>query len=243
MPERRGIPARILVAGSDLLAGAVASALEVNGFVTRSTVPREPEILGGIEWGPNLVIFDVRSLNVASGTALIGRICGVNIRVCVIDVADNQDRLNAWVGAGSSALIDGGEPFDELIRTIVRLLRRSSIDQPARRPPFSLALTQAVEKPRDPQLSKFAALTERERVVLAELMEGHCAEEIATSAYVSVSTVRSQIKAILQKLGVNSQLAAVALARRVDWSLDCPTDNASTGYSSKSSSNRRSQGF
>ena len=51
-------------------------------------------------------------------------------------------------------------------------------------------------------------------------MEGHCAEEIANAAFVSISTVRSQIKAILQKLGVNSQLAAVALARRAGWSLD-----------------------
>ena len=55
-------------------------------------------------------------------------------------------------------------------------------------------------------------LTDREKFVLAELIEGHCAEEIANAAYVSISTVRSQIKAILQKLGVNSQLAAVAQA-------------------------------
>ena len=235
------MPARILVGGGDLLAGAIASALEVHGFATRSMVPREPEIHGGIEWNPNLVIFDVRSLDVASGTALIDRMRGARIRVCVIDVADDEDRLNAWAGAGSSALIDGGEPFDELCRTIIRLLRSGSLEQPARRSPFSLTQTQAFEKPRDPQLNKFAVLTERERVVLAELMEGHSAEEIATSAFVSISTVRSQIKAILQKLGVNSQLAAVALARRVDWSLDCPTGDPSKGYTSKSPSNRRTQ--
>ena len=243
LPERRGMPARILVAGGDLLAGAIASALEVHGFATRSMVPREPEIQGGIEWSPNLVVFDVRSLDVGSGTALIERMRRERVQVCVIDVADNQDRLNAWVGAGSSALIDGGEPFDKLCRTIIRLLRSGSLEQPARKSPFSSALTQAVEKPRDPQLNKFAVLTERESVVLAELMEGHCAEEIATSAFVSISTVRSQIKAILQKLGVNSQLAAVALAQRVDWSLNCPTVNASRGNSSKPLSNRRNQAF
>jgi DNA-binding NarL/FixJ family response regulator len=243
LPERRGIPARILVAGSDMLAGAIASALEVHGFATRSMVPREPEIQHGIEWSPSLVIFDVRSLDLAAGTAHIDRMRGVGIRVCVIDVADNEDRLSAWVGAGSSAMIDGGEPFDELCRTIIRLLRRGSLEQPARRSPFTLQLAQAVERPRDPQLSKFEVLTERERVVLAELMEGHCAEEIATSAFVSISTVRSQIKAILQKLGVNSQLAAVALARRVDWSLDSPTGNPSKGYSSRPPSNRRTQAF
>jgi two-component system nitrate/nitrite response regulator NarL len=243
LPERRGIPARILVAGSDLLAGAIAGALEVHGFTTRSMLPREPEIQGGIAWSPTLVLLDVRSLDLASGTALIERMRREGLRSCVIDVAGDEDRLNAWAEAGSSALIDGGEPFDELCRTIIRLLRRGSLERPARRSPFSLQPAQAVERPRDPQLSKFSVLTERERVVLAELMEGHCAEEIATSSFVSISTVRSQIKSILQKLGVNSQLAAVALARRVDWSLDCPTEDPSTGYSSNPPSNRRTQAF
>ena len=73
----------------------------------------------------------------------------------------------------------------------------------------------------------FADLTDVS-VVLAELVEGHCAEEIAQAEFVSISTVRSQIKAILQKLGVSSQLAAVALARRADWS-----PNRHTGVSAK----------
>jgi DNA-binding CsgD family transcriptional regulator len=34
---------------------------------------------------------------------------------------------------------------------------------------------------------------------------------------VSLATVRTQIRGILNKLGVTSQLAAVALARRAGW--------------------------
>jgi two-component system, NarL family, nitrate/nitrite response regulator NarL len=219
-PEPLGIPARILVAGSDLLAGALASALEAYGFATRHVVLREPEIEREIEWRPNLVIIDVRSLDVTSGSALIGQLRRVDLQVCAIDAADDGDRFNAWMGAGTSALIDGNEPFDQLFRTINRLLRMGPLPQTPRRSSASLALTRAVDPPQDPRLQLFAILTEREQVVLAELMEGHCAEEIANSAFVSISTVRSQIKAILQKLGVNSQLAAVALARRVGWSLD-----------------------
>jgi hypothetical protein len=44
------------------------------------------------------------------------------------------------------------------------------------------------------------------------MMEGLNAEEIAQSHFVAVTTVRSQIRSVLQKLGVRSQLAAVALA-------------------------------
>jgi DNA-binding NarL/FixJ family response regulator len=224
-PEPLGIPARILVAGSDLLAGALASALEACGFATRHIVPREPEIERGIEWRPNLVIVDVRSLDVTSGSVLIGKLRRVSLKVCVIDAADDGERFNAWMEAGSSALVIGSEPFDQLFRTINRILRISSQGQTATSP-TSLALPRAGDRTQDPRLQLFAILTEREQVVLAELMEGHCAEEIANAGFVSISTVRSQIKAIFQKLGVNSQLAAVALARRAGWSLDSPPRNS-----------------
>ena len=236
--EPSGIPARILVAGSDLLAGALASALETYGFATRHIAPREPEIADGVEWRPNLVIVDVRNLDVTSGSALIGRLRQVISQICVIDTADDGDRLSAWMGAGTSALIDGREPFEQLFRTINRLLRMGSAPQTERDPRASLAMTGAAQRQQDPLLQMFAILTEREQVVLAELMEGHCAEEIATAAFVSISTVRSQIKAILHKLGVNSQLAAVALARRAGWSLDSLPRSAP-----KPSSGRRARAY
>ena len=236
--EPLGIPARILVAGSDLLAGALASALEAYGFATRHIAPREPEIAHGIEWRPNLVIVDTRDLDVPSGSALIGHLRQLSSQICVIDAADDGDRLNAWNGAGISALIDGREPFDQFFRTINRLLRVASVPQTAAGSRASLASTGAAQRPHDPVLQLFATLTEREQVVLAELMEGHCAEEIATAAFVSISTVRSQIKAILHKLCVNSQLAAVGLARRAGWSLDSFPRN-----SPKPPSSRRARAY
>ncbi len=232
-PEPLGTPVRILVAGSDLLAGALASALEACGFATKHILPREPEIERGVDWRPNLVIIDVRSLDVTSGSALIRRLRRVDLQVCVIDAADNGDRFNTWMRAGTSALIDGSEPFDQLFRTINHLLKMGSPPQTAPKSSASLAFTRAAERPRDPRLQLFDILTEREQVVLAELMEGHCAEEIANAAFVSISTVRSQIKAILQKLGVNSQLAAVAIARRAGWSRDSPPRNSPKPSSSQ----------
>jgi hypothetical protein len=48
--------------------------------------------------------------------------------------------------------------------------------------------------------------------VLSAMIEGRTAEEIADQHFVALTTVRSQIRAVLQKLGVRSQLAAVAIA-------------------------------
>ena len=60
---------------------------------------------------------------------------------------------------------------------------------------------------------RLASLTLREREVLAALEEGKNAEGIAQQFVVSVGTVRSHIRAVLTKLGVTSQLAAVAKVR------------------------------
>ena len=63
----------------------------------------------------------------------------------------------------------------------------------------------------------FDQLTPREEVVLAGLVRGLSAPCIADEAMVSAATVRTQIRSILLKLGVHSQLAAVSLARRARW--------------------------
>ena len=84
------------------------------------------------------------------------------------------------------------------------------------------------------QLSRFHQLSVRESEVLEELMAGKAAADIATESYVSIATIRSQIKAILRKLEVNSQLAAVALAYRSGWS------RMSLRATSRFSSSRRS---
>jgi two-component system, NarL family, nitrate/nitrite response regulator NarL len=60
-------------------------------------------------------------------------------------------------------------------------------------------------------------LSPRERVVLIHMMEGHAADEIAVLDYVTIATVRTHIRSILWKLGVKSQLAAVAFAYRHCW--------------------------
>ncbi|MGA3218808.1 MAG: helix-turn-helix transcriptional regulator [Acidimicrobiales bacterium] len=67
------------------------------------------------------------------------------------------------------------------------------------------------------RLEVFEQLTRRERQVLLALMSGSTAQEISKESYVSLPTVRSQIRSILSKLGVSSQLAAVVLAYRSGW--------------------------
>jgi DNA-binding NarL/FixJ family response regulator len=60
-------------------------------------------------------------------------------------------------------------------------------------------------------------LTRRELEVLGMMVEGMSACEMARESYVSLATVRTQIRSILQKLSVNSQLEAAALAWAWGW--------------------------
>lgn len=57
---------------------------------------------------------------------------------------------------------------------------------------------------------RLASLTVRERQVLRQLYDGVGVRHIAEESEVAEATVRSQVKAILRKLDVSSQIAAVA---------------------------------
>lgn len=52
--------------------------------------------------------------------------------------------------------------------------------------------------------------------MLGELAKGQRAQAVADHFVVSLATVRTQIRAVLTKLEVGSQIEAVALLRRAD---------------------------
>jgi DNA-binding CsgD family transcriptional regulator len=66
-------------------------------------------------------------------------------------------------------------------------------------------------------------LTGRERSVLAYLAEGFTVEQIARLESIGTTTVRSHVRSIFMKLGVNTQHAAVALVYRAHWPTDQPS--------------------
>jgi DNA-binding CsgD family transcriptional regulator len=71
-----------------------------------------------------------------------------------------------------------------------------------------------------PLFRALVGLTASERKVLYYLTEGWGAQEIAEELAVSLTTVRSHIRSVLRKLGVRSQLAAVAIANSRDLEHD-----------------------
>ncbi len=60
----------------------------------------------------------------------------------------------------------------------------------------------------------FARLTSREQDILAALVLGMTAGQIAADRHLSIATVRSHIRSILGQLGQTSQVAVIAMAHR-----------------------------
>jgi DNA-binding NarL/FixJ family response regulator len=76
------------------------------------------------------------------------------------------------------------------------------------------ALGSTGRRPPDDERSGLVALTDRERDVLAQLVEGRTNRQIAGTLYISEKTVSVHVSNILAKLGVRSRAEAAALARR-----------------------------
>jgi two-component system, NarL family, nitrate/nitrite response regulator NarL len=219
-PAPRGA-ARVLVVDADLLtAEAIVFSLTQMKFAVRFVSPvTAPNVRELVGWDPELALLDIDTVDEATCLEVITTLREAGVPVAVVGGQAGEYLLARCVQAGATSVIAKSSSLDELVQTVTRLLAREVLLGEDDRRQLAEPYWRAA-RDRRARLSPFDVLTHREKCVLAELMEGYGAEMIARRASVSVSTVRTQIKAILQKLGVNSQLAAAGLARRAGWSYD-----------------------
>lgn len=215
------MPGRLLIVEDhELLAESLALSLRAQGFsvaVAPVTAGYEAVLAVAAEERPEVVLLDLHlSEDVGTALPLIPRLAGAGIRVVMVTGVTDEIELAMCVEAGATGLVSKAVPFEVLLDEIERVMRGERILSDSERERLLDQLRDARANARE-RLEPFAALTPKEQIVLALLIEGHQAERIAEESYVSLATVRSQIRSVLQKLGVNSQLAAVAMARRAGW--------------------------
>lgn len=212
----------LIVEDHALLADGLADALRRSGVVAEVATSRS---LGDIVEQARQVRADVVLLDLHLGddvgvsTPAIGALRDAGATVLVLTGVTDPEQLGAALEAGASDIVSKAESFDTVLDKAVRAAAGTHTMNPVRRDAIMAGLRErrrAERARREP----FERLTAREQQVLAALIEGASAEGVATSSFVSIATVRSQIRSILEKLGVHSQVAAVALAHRCGWSPD-----------------------
>lgn len=209
----------LIVEDHELVAGMLALALRQRGLEVEITSgPTADAVVDTARrLAPVLVLLDLDlGAPLGSGLELIGPLIDAGGRVVMLTGATDNADLATCVEAGAIGIVSKAAPFADLVETVRRAAEGEALLSEARR---HALLTELRERRRadDRRLRPFSALTTRERAVLAGLVAGETAEAIAAGSFVSLATVRSQIRSILTKLGVNTQLAAVALAREAGW--------------------------
>ena len=136
----------------------------------------------------------------------------------VLVVFSPSDSLSVaeWVEAGASAVLTEDSSCAEFSDLLDRLRRHEAVLGVAVREGL-LAQLRRSRQAETERFAVFSSLTKREAHVLRELARGASPEEVAKSSYVSLNTVRTQIRGVLAKLGVNSVVAAVVTAYRAGW--------------------------
>ena len=149
-------------------------------------------------------------------TALCRQAILRSMAVLVVGQCSDQTEMATWVERGVGAFVGDGATKNDLIETARQLaLGHTVLGVSIRESLLStLRTTRAKDQER---FAAFESLTKRERDVLRHLALGISPEDVAKSSFVSLNTIRTQIRGILAKLDVGSVVGAVALAYRTGW--------------------------
>lgn len=210
----------LLVEDHDLIAQGVAIALRAEGFDAVVADDLSPEaVLRRVEDDqPAVVLLDLHLDDVGgTGLPLIAPLTARGARVVVLTGVTDRIELAACVEAGAYGLGSKAQSFATILDKVIR----AAAGEPVLTVGERATLLEELRLHRQAQrqlLAPFERLSARESETLLALMDGLQAESIADANFVSLATVRSHIRSILTKVGVSSQLAAVATARRAGWS-------------------------
>ncbi len=208
----------LLVDDHALFAEALADALDQSGVDVALAESTEPEaIVAQIAAGaPEVAIVDFHLGADRDATPLIAMLSSQGVATIVVTADASRTVAARCYEAGARGVFGKGIPLETLLTALESAADGSPLIDGAERHALltELRLERTQHRAR---LTRFQSLTVRESEVLGGLCEGRSAGEIAEAFFVSVATVRSQIRAILTKLQVNSQLAAVTEAYRLGW--------------------------
>lgn len=134
-------------------------------------------------------------------------------KVLVVSGSVDRPGVAASIAAGAIGSVPKSRTFDVLLRTVVTAASGEPVMTEAEHHRWLERHRQYLAQERE-LARRLGRLSPREREVLELLAAGMRAAAIAEHFVVSMPTIRTQIRSILAKLQVGSQLEAVALFRQ-----------------------------
>jgi DNA-binding NarL/FixJ family response regulator len=159
---------------------------------------------------PDVILMDIRMPNL-DGVEATRRLVesGVRARILVLTTFDLDEYVYASVRAGASGfLLKDVEP-SELVDAIRVVAAGNSLFGPAATQHLVERFAEVTPATISPALEQ---LTDREREILRLLAQGLSNAEIAQRLYLSETTVKSHVSAVLRKLAVRDRVQAVIAA-------------------------------
>lgn len=228
LSQREDIPTRVvLVDDHTLFAQALEVILRAHGCeVVRVQLPDQVLTTSQLvrlclDPAPGVVLLDLDLGAHGDATRLIGPIDQAGTSVVVITAETSEARWGKCLDLGARRVLSKSLPLGDIIATLRRLANGLPIISPQERERL-LEAWRAEQIRHRRERALLETLTPREQEVLAGLMRGRQVRDIARHGVVSEATVRTQVKSILHKLQVSSQLAAVGLASRAEWTPEVP---------------------
>ena len=222
----RGASRVCVIEDHTLFAESLQIALELKGHeVRRVPLPDDlhtaTSLLPAVmKHQPHVLLLDL-DLGNADGSRLIEPVARAGTAVVVLTGSSDRARWGHCVRMGARKVMEKTAPLNEILSTI-RLIGEG-------RPVMTLEDREELIRHWQQEraqiselLDRLNRLTAREAEVLGSLMNGRQVRQIAEESVVSEATVRTQVKSILAKLEVSSQIGAVGLAHHAGWNARQP---------------------
>lgn len=168
---------------------------------------------------PRIALLDLDLGRVGPGTRLIRPLVTAGIDVIVVTAFNDEVRWGECLRYGARTVLQKTRPLNEILAAVRKINHGFPVMERTERERL-IQVWHDQQEERGRLHQRLLLLTPREQEVLGHLMQGHTVREIASLSVVSEATVRTQVKSILAKLEVSSQLAAVGLAHHVGWRPD-----------------------
>ncbi len=223
MPGSARAEYRVLIVDDHMLfAESLELALSLEGYdVRRLELPEERGSMAtlrslALRANPRTVILDLDLGRFGDGGNLIPPLARAGINVVVLTASQDVGRWGECMRLGARKVLPKSGALQQAIGTVRRLHQGLPVVTREELEALLDAWTRE-RKAQDDLRRRLDLLTPRERQVLAGLIEGRTVRAISKESVVSEATVRTQVKSILSKLEVSSQLAAVGMAHQVGW--------------------------